>query len=100
MPRFYYTVSSLSPNRPSLYVCLAKKVLGQVPTMQCFARQQWLKAAKGLAMAAGFMSSTGSQHLNVAVWQGALGRQHACLVAVTEAQHQHKARVATPGTGY
>lgn len=59
VPRFYYTVSSLSPNRPSLYVCLAKKVLGQVPTMQCFARQQWLKAAKGLAMAAWFMVRCG-----------------------------------------
>ena len=40
---------------------------------------QWLTAVKGQAMAAGFMSSTVSQHLDVELWQGLPGRSHAGL---------------------
>ena len=64
VPMLYDTASS--SNLPSLYLCLARNVLGRVPLTPCFvrgnrtptAREMWLTAGMELATAAGFMRST------------------------------------------
>ena len=71
VPKFYNTASS--SNLPSLYICMARNVLGRVPLTSCsvqgdrtptlpssFGNQQGAVAdsRNGVATAAGFMGST------------------------------------------